>query len=171
MARTILLARQGQGGVCLSKGQQQRVALVQALLAMRDDRKILILHEFTSALDSETEEQILRNVQPWLAGRAVIIIAHRLSTVRKMADEIVVLDESGVVEEGSHAEQIARGGGYAEMARLLSVGTEEGLVAEPVAVWRPLQIGSRARETSDLLGGEAVGKSYSAQLLQIEQIL
>ena len=119
--------RLGHGGVCLSKGQQQRVALAQALLAMRDERKILILDEFTSALDSETEQRILQNIRPWLAGRTTIIIAHRLSTVRKLADEIIVLDESGIVEQGTHADLIARGGWYAEMARLQSVGTE-GLV-------------------------------------------
>ncbi|HZV06376.1 MAG TPA: ABC transporter ATP-binding protein, partial [Gemmataceae bacterium] len=67
--------RIGQGGVSLSKGQQQRIALAQALIAMRDDRKIVVLDEFTSALDSETEEQILRNIEPWLADRTVIIIA------------------------------------------------------------------------------------------------
>jgi ABC-type bacteriocin/lantibiotic exporter with double-glycine peptidase domain len=70
--------RIGQSGVSLSKGQQQRVALAQALLAMRGDGTILVLDEFTSALDSETEERILRNLEPWLTGQTVIIIAHRL---------------------------------------------------------------------------------------------
>lgn len=116
--------RIGQGGVSLSKGQQQRVALAQALIAMRDDRKIVVLDEFTSALDSETEERILRNIEPWLEGRTVIIIAHRLSTVRKLADEIVVLDRNGIVEQGTHAELIERDGWYAEMGRLQAVGTE-----------------------------------------------
>jgi ABC-type multidrug transport system fused ATPase/permease subunit len=116
--------RIGQGGVSLSKGQQQRIALAQALLAMTDERKILVLDEFTSALDSETEERILRNIEPWLEGRTVIIIAHRLSTVRKLADEIIVLDRTGIAEQGTHAELIAAGGWYAEMADLQSVGTE-----------------------------------------------
>ncbi len=116
--------RIGQGGVSLSKGQQQRIALAQAPIALRDDRKIVVLDEFTSALDSETEERILRNLEPWLEGRTVIIIAHRLSTVRKLADEIVVLDGSGIVEQGTHAELIERDGWYAEMARLQAVGTE-----------------------------------------------
>ena len=60
--------RIGQGGMTLSKGQQQRIALAQALLAMTDERKILVLDEFTSALDSETE-RVLRNIAPWLEGR------------------------------------------------------------------------------------------------------
>jgi ABC-type multidrug transport system fused ATPase/permease subunit len=120
--------RIGNGcGVSLSKGQQQRVALAQALLAMTDDRRILVLDEFTSALDSETEERILRNIEPWLEGRTVIIIAHRLSTVRKLADRIVVLDTNGIVEQGTHSELIAGYGWYAEMARLQAVGTESGL--------------------------------------------
>src|SRR5205814_4123862 len=113
--------RIGQNGVSLSKGQQQRVALAQALIAMIDDRKILVLDEFTSALDSETEERILRNIEPWLMGQTVIIIAHRLSTVRRLAHEIVVLDRTGIVEQGTHEELIASGGWYANMARLQAV--------------------------------------------------
>ncbi len=122
--------RIGQGGVSLSKGQQQRIALAQALVAMREERKIMVLDEFTSALDSETEERILRNLEPWLVGRTVIIIAHRLSTVRKLADEILVMDRNGIVEQGTHEELMARGGWYAEMARLQAVGAE----ADPAAI-------------------------------------
>lgn len=124
--------RIGQGGLTLSKGQQQRIALAQALLAMNDNRKILILDEFTSALDSETEERILRNIAPWLEGRTVIIIAHRLSTVRKLADEIVVMDRTGIAEQGTHNELIQSGGWYAEMARLQAVGSEPEFVAGKV---------------------------------------
>jgi ABC-type multidrug transport system fused ATPase/permease subunit len=122
--------RIGQGGISLSKGQQQRIALAQALIALRDGRKIVVLDEFTSALDSETEERIIANLGPWLAGRTVIIIAHRLSTVRKLADEIVVLDRSGIAERGTHQELIERGGWYAEMARLQASGTEPEFPAE-----------------------------------------
>jgi ABC-type multidrug transport system fused ATPase/permease subunit len=111
----------GQGGMSLSKGQQQRIALAQALLALGDERKVLVLDEFTSALDSETEERILRNIEPYLRGRTVIIVAHRLSTVRKLADEIIVLDQNGIAEQGNHEELIARGGWYSEMARLQAV--------------------------------------------------
>ncbi len=110
--------RIGRGGLTLSKGQQQRVALAQALLALDEQRKVVILDEFTSALDSETEERVLRNVLPRLEGRTVILIAHRLATVRKMAQKIVVLDRNGVVEEGSHADLVRQGGWYSEMARL-----------------------------------------------------
>lgn len=125
----------GQGGVSLSKGQQQRVALAQALIAMKEDRKILVLDEFTSALDSETEERILRNLEPWLAGQTVIIIAHRLSTVRKLAHEIVVLDETGIVERGSHAELSASGGWYADMVRLQAVAADDPMSFPASTCW------------------------------------
>jgi len=111
-----------QGGSNLSKGQQQRIALAQALLALRDGRKVLVLDEFTSQLDAETESRILRNLRPCLAGRTVIIIAHRLSTVRDIADRIVVLQDGVVVEQGSHDELVDRNGWYAEMSRLQAVG-------------------------------------------------
>lgn len=124
--------RIGQGGTSLSKGQQQRIALAQALLAMDDRRKILVLDEFTSALDSETEERILANIEPWLEGRTVIIVAHRLSTVRKLADEIVVMDRTGIVERGTHEELISSGGWYAEMAGLQATGAPQRRVMRPV---------------------------------------
>jgi ATP-binding cassette subfamily B protein len=111
----------GQRGVTLSKGQQQRVALAQALIALTEERRVLILDEFTSALDSETESEILQNLRPHLAGRTVVIIAHRLSTINQIADQIVVVEDGNVVEEGSHAELVSQGGWYAEMARLQAV--------------------------------------------------
>lgn len=110
-----------EGGANFSKGQLQRLALAQALLALKDNRKVVVLDEFTSQLDSETESRILRNIVPWLAGRTVIIIAHRLSTVRHVADEIVVLEEGAIVEQGSHDELVRHNGWYAEMARLQAV--------------------------------------------------
>jgi ATP-binding cassette subfamily B protein len=113
--------RIGQRGVTLSKGQQQRIALAQALIALDDQRKVLILDEFTSALDSETEDRILANLAPWLEGKTVIMIAHRLSTLRKIADRIVVLDQTGIVEDGGHADLINRNGWYAEMAKLQAI--------------------------------------------------
>jgi ABC-type multidrug transport system fused ATPase/permease subunit len=114
--------RIGQGGVTFSKGQQQRIALAQALIALQGDRRVLVLDEFTSALDSETEERILHNIRPLLEGRTVIIIAHRLSTIRKLAGRIVVLDRTGIAEEGTHDELIDAGGWYSGMARLQASG-------------------------------------------------
>jgi ABC-type multidrug transport system fused ATPase/permease subunit len=111
----------GQRGLTLSKGQQQRIALAQALIALDERRKVLVLDEFTSALDSETERRILGNIRPHLAGRTAIIIAHRLSTIYEIADEIVVVDGGRIVECGSHSDLVRRGGWYAEMARLQAV--------------------------------------------------
>lgn len=108
----------GERGVTLSRGQQQRIALAQAIISLDASRKVLILDEFTSALDSETERRILENIRPMLAGRTVIIIAHRLSTIRDIADKIVVLDRGGIAEHGTHEELLARGGWYADMSRI-----------------------------------------------------
>jgi ABC-type multidrug transport system fused ATPase/permease subunit len=65
---------------------------------------------------------------PWLKGRTAIIVAHRLSTVRKLADHIVVLDESGIVEQGTHVSLVAGRGWYSEIAQLQAVGAEESFV-------------------------------------------
>ena len=113
--------RLGERGVTLSKGQQQRIALAQALVALNDDKRVLVLDEFTSALDSETERRLLENIRPYLAGKTAIVIAHRLSTLRKVADKIVVIEDGKVAEQGSHEELLAAGGWYAEMARLQAV--------------------------------------------------
>jgi ATP-binding cassette, subfamily B, bacterial len=113
--------RLGERGLTLSKGQQQRIAMAQALVALNENKKVLILDEFTSALDSETERRLLTNIQPYLEGKTVIIIAHRLSTVQTIAGEIVVVEDGQVTEQGSHEELLARGGWYAEMARLQAV--------------------------------------------------
>ncbi len=111
----------GERGVTLSKGQQQRIALAQALVALNDGKKVLILDEFTSALDSDTERRLLANLRPHLAGKTVLIIAHRLSTVQSVADKIVVVENGAIAEQGSHDELIAGNGWYAEMARLQAV--------------------------------------------------
>jgi ABC-type multidrug transport system fused ATPase/permease subunit len=111
----------GQRGLTLSKGQQQRVALAQALIALDERRKVLVLDEFTSALDSETERRILTNIKPHLNGRTVIIIAHRLSTIHDIADEIVVVNHGHIEEKGTHAELVSAGGWYAKMAEMQAI--------------------------------------------------
>ena len=98
----------GERGVKLSGGQRQRIAIARVFLK---NPKLLILDEATSALDNATEMQIQASLEELSRGRTVIVVAHRLSTV-KGADEIVVIDSSGVVERGTHDELVALDGEY-----------------------------------------------------------
>jgi ATP-binding cassette subfamily B protein len=108
----------GERGVKLSGGQRQRVAIARAILR---DAPVLLLDEATSALDSESEAHIQDALWEMMQGRTAIAVAHRLSTVAGM-DRLIVLDRGRVVEEGSHAELLARGGGYAQLWRRQSGG-------------------------------------------------
>jgi ATP-binding cassette, subfamily B, bacterial len=103
----------GEDGCTLSGGQRQRLALARALLR---DAPIVILDEPTSSLDIATESRVWSQIEELLAGRTMIVIAHRLSTARR-ADRIVVLDGGAIVEQGSHEELIARGGAYSGLWR------------------------------------------------------
>jgi ATP-binding cassette subfamily B multidrug efflux pump len=104
-------AHVGERGVKLSGGQRQRIALARVILK---DAPILVLDEATSALDSEVEAEIQDALYRVMQGKTVIAIAHRLSTIARM-DRIVVLEQGRIVEEGSHAALIERGGLYARL--------------------------------------------------------
>ena len=104
-------AHAGERGVKLSGGQRQRVAVARVILK---DAPILVLDEATSALDSEVEAAIQEQLDTLMHGKTVIAIAHRLSTIARL-DRLVVIDDGRIVEEGTHAALLARGGVYAAL--------------------------------------------------------
>ncbi|HEX5998392.1 MAG TPA: ABC transporter ATP-binding protein [Hyphomicrobiaceae bacterium] len=118
-------AHVGERGVKLSGGQRQRIAIARVLLK---NAPILVLDEATSALDSEAEAAIQEQLNNLMAGKTVIAIAHRLSTIAAM-DRLVILDKGRIVEEGTHASLLQRGGVYADLWARQS----GGFLAEAVA--------------------------------------
>jgi len=104
----------GDRGALLSGGQRQRIAIARALLR---NTPVLILDEATSALDTELERQIQEQLEALMKDRTTLVIAHRLSTVEK-ADRILVMDAGRIVETGTHAELLAKGGQYAVLHRM-----------------------------------------------------
>ena len=104
----------GERGVMLSGGQKQRIAIARAILR---DAPVLLLDEATSALDGESEALVQKAFEDLAKGRTTVVVAHRLSTVKK-ADRILVMDQGKIVAQGAHSDLVAQGGLYARLARL-----------------------------------------------------
>ena len=142
----------GERGVKLSGGQRQRIAIARAILK---NAPILLLDEATSALDSHSEQIIQSAMREAMAGKTVIAIAHRLSTVMDM-DRLIVLDRGAIVADGSHSELLRRGGLYAELWR------KQSGEFNPLARRRTLE---HTPESSEL---EQQASSTSERILELD---
>jgi subfamily B ATP-binding cassette protein MsbA len=111
----------GERGVRLSGGERQRIAIARAILK---NAPILILDEATSALDSESEALVQSALQNLMCGRTVLVIAHRLSTVRR-ADRIVVLESGSITDVGTHEDLMQKLGTYRRLYNLQFVDLEQ----------------------------------------------
>jgi ATP-binding cassette, subfamily B, bacterial MsbA len=120
--------RIGESGLRLSGGERQRIAFARAMLR---NAPILLLDEPTSALDAESEAKVQAAMETLLQGRTVLMIAHRLSTVKK-ADMICVVVDGRIVEQGDHDSLVARDGYYARLFRTQFTGEAPGLAAAGV---------------------------------------
>ena len=142
----------GERGIKLSGGQRQRIAIARAILK---DAPILLLDEATSALDSHSEHIIQAAMREAMAGKTVIAIAHRLSTVMDM-DRLIVLDRGCIVADGSHGELLRRGGLYAELWRRQSGGFNP--VARPAEVEQTTEIGDLDEHPMGVFEGPAAAE-------------
>ncbi|KAJ8379295.1 hypothetical protein SKAU_G00000730 [Synaphobranchus kaupii] len=141
----------GEKGTQLSGGQKQRVAIARALIR---NPHVLILDEATSALDAESEHIVQQALNDVMRDSTVLVVAHRLSTVER-ADNIIVIDRGSVVEQGPHRELMARGGLYCKLVQRQVLGVETGVEVlntpeEPA--WQPESRRSCSRDSSESEG-------------------
>jgi ATP-binding cassette subfamily B protein len=133
----------GEGGVGLSGGQRQRLAIARALLV---DPRILLLDEATSALDAQSEERIRESLKDMQGERTILVIAHRLSTVRQ-ADRILVLDHGRLLASGTHDELLKTSELYARFVRIQFASAAPGRGLETAADSQDLSTGTARRYT------------------------
>jgi len=103
----------GQEGIGLSQGQKQRILIARAIYK---DPEVVFLDEATNALDTNNERAIMQQLERFMNGRTSIVVAHRLSTVRN-ADQIVVIDQGAIVEQGTHEELLKKEGAYYRLVK------------------------------------------------------
>jgi len=111
----------GERGITLSGGQKQRVSIARAIIR---SPQILLFDDCLSAVDTETEEEILNNLKKVMRGKTSVIISHRVSSV-KNADKIIVLDNGVIVESGHHRELLEKQGTYAELYKMQLLEAED----------------------------------------------
>jgi len=116
----------GERGARMSGGQKQRLAIARAILK---NAPILVLDEATSSLDTEAEQEVQRALNKLMEGRTTLVIAHRLSTVRR-ADAIIVIEDGRIVEKGAHDELIAAGGVYKRLYELQFAAEDASLLKQ-----------------------------------------
>ncbi len=156
----------GERGQSLSGGERQRIAIARAILV---DPRILVLDEATSAVDARTEREIQRALDNVVAGRTTVAIAHRLSTLRQ-ASLLLVIKDGRLVERGSHAELLARGGEYARLYRAQVATAGQAEIATPEGAEESAEVVAMMASDQLTLARDADGRLWAKDRRGGEQV-